>query len=71
MKKTNLGSLIRNPWREKGLDHFYWVNLDEINNVVMEGWSSMKEITTLDGDDLGGSSPIIGWGLGFASAYLI
>ena len=56
---------------EKGLDHLDWVNLDQINNAVMEEWSSMRDNTVLDGDSLCESSAIIGWGLGFASSYLI
>ena len=71
VKEINLGSLIKHPWCEKGLDHFDWVNLDQINNAVMEEWSSMKDNAVLDGDALCGSSAFIGWGLGFESSYLI
>ena len=31
----------------------------------------MKDSVVLDEDDLHGSSDIIGWGLGFASSYII
>ena len=56
---------------EKGLEHLDWVNFDQINNVVMEEWQSMRDITVLDGDTLHGSRVINEWGLGFGSSYLI
>ena len=71
LKETNIGSLIEHPWCEKGLDHFDWVNLDQINNVVMEEWSSMRDNTVLDGDALCECSDFFGWVLGFTSSYLI
>ena len=52
VKETNLGSLIKHTWCEKGLDHFDWVNLDQINSDVMEEWSSMRDSAVLDGDAL-------------------
>ena len=56
---------------EKGLEHLEWVNFDQINNVVMEEWPSMKDNAFLDGDALHGSSVINEWGLGFGSSHLI
>ena len=52
LKETNLGSLIKHPWCEQGLDHFDWVKLDQINNTVMEEWSSMRDTVVLDGNAL-------------------
>ena len=71
VKETNIGSLIKSPLVWKGLDHFDWVNLDQINNVVMEEWSLMRDNTILDGDALCECSDIFGWGLGFSSSYSI
>ena len=53
------------------MEHLDWVNFDQINNVGMEELSLMKDNVVLDGDDLHGSSAIIGWGLGFARSYFI
>ena len=68
VKETNLGSLTEAPSVWKGLDHFDWVNLDQIYNAVMEEWSSMRHNAVLDGDALCERSVIIGCGLGFASS---
>ena len=53
------------------MDHFDWVNLDQINNAVMEEWSSMRDNAILDGDALCECSDIFGWGLGFSRTYSI
>ena len=50
---------------EQGQKHVDKVNFDQINNVVMEEWHSMRDNTVLDGDTLHGSSVINGWGLVF------
>ena len=71
VKKKNLGNLIKETLVWKGLDHFDWVNLDQINNIVMEEWSSMRDNTILDGYALCEGTDIFGWGLGFASSYYI
>ena len=71
MKETNLGSLIKAPLVCKGLDHFDWVNLDQIYNVPMAEWPPMRDNEVLDGDDLCECSDIFGWGLGFSSSYFI
>ena len=52
----------------KGVGNFDWVNLDQIYNVVLEEWPSMRHITVLDGDALCERSDLIESGLGFASS---
>ena len=61
VKEINIGSLIKHPCCEKGLDHLDWVNLDQINNIVMEEWELMRDNATLDGYALSECSDIFGW----------
>ena len=68
VKETNLGSLTEAPLVWKGLDHFEWVNLDQIYNVVMNEWPSMRDNAVLDGDALCECSDIFGWGLAFENS---
>ena len=56
---------MKDPWCEKGLDHFDWVNLDQINSVVMEEWPSMRDNAVLDGGALCERSNLIRSGLRF------
>ena len=49
---------------EKGLEHVDWVNFDQINNAVMEGWHSLWNNAVLEGDSMHGSSGFNEWGQG-------
>jgi len=49
---------------EKELEHVYWVNFDQINNVVMEEWHSLWNNVVLEGDSMHGSSGFNEWGQG-------
>ena len=59
------------PLGVKGAGYFDWVNHDQIYNVVLEEWTSMRHNTFLDGDGLCERSYFIEGGLGFASYQLI
>ena len=38
----NLNAVFKTLRCEKGLEHEYWVNFDQINNAVMEEWTFME-----------------------------
>ena len=50
----------------KGAGHFDRANLDQIYNVVMEEWPSMRDNAVLDGDALCEIIDFIRSGLGFS-----
>ena len=49
----------------KGAGYFDWVNHEQIYNVVLEEWPSMRQNAVLDGDGLCERSYFIEGGLGF------
>ena len=56
------------PLGVKGAEYFDQVNLDQIYNVGLEEWPSMRQSAVLDGDGLCEISDFIEGGLGFTSS---
>ena len=68
MKKAKSWLCKQAPLGVKGAGYFDWVNLDQIYNVVLEEWPSMRHIAVLDGDGLCERIDFIEGGLGFTSS---
>ena len=71
VKKDRSWLCKKAPLGVKGARYFDWVNLDQIYNVVLEKWPSMRHNGVLDGDGLCERSYLIESGLGFSSSQLI
>ena len=71
VKKAIYSLCKKAPLGVKGAEHFDWVNHDQIYNVVLEEWPSMRHNVVLDGAALCESSVSIEGGLGFASSQII
>ena len=65
MKKVISWLSKKAPLGVKGDEHFDWVNHDQIYNVFLEEWPSMRHNTVLDGDGSCERSYFIEGGLGF------
>ena len=52
VKKAKSWLYKQAPLGVKGVECFDWVNHDQIYNIVLEEWPSMRHNTVLDGDGL-------------------
>ena len=68
VKKAKSWQCKQAPLGVKGAGYFDWVNHDQVYNVVLEEWPSMRHNTVLDGDVLCERSYFIEGGLGFISS---